>query len=352
MTNLRYLGMTPKSQSDWVEQMHESKYLELGIDFYNAGEAVELLEQRTADILGKPAAMFFPKGMAAQFAMLKTAESLRSNSNLILHPLSHLAWDERDSYTHLLGMNPIFAGSNESPITAKDLNSIKDPSGTLVIELPLRRAGFRVTPWYELLNIAEWARAHAIHLHMDGARLWESACYLNKTEAEIAALFDTVYVSFYKGIGGMGGAVLAGGKNFIAQCRFWRSRLAADQFTAFPQVITALDGLDNKLKKIPDLVDRAHELAAELSQLNTIEILQPHTNGFILFLDGNIEQLNDKAKQLTEQTELKLFNEVSCYPNSQRLMVELQVGHEHDLITNREIVDYFVALTDSGTSSS
>ena len=44
---------------------------------------------------------------------------------------------------------------------------------------------------------------------MDGARLWESTHYYDKSEAQIAALFDSVYVSFYKGLGGIGGASAA-----------------------------------------------------------------------------------------------------------------------------------------------
>ena len=45
---------------------------------------------------------------------------------------------------------------------------------------------------------------------MDGARLWECTPYYGRTLAEIAGLFDTVYVSFYKGLGGLAGSALAG----------------------------------------------------------------------------------------------------------------------------------------------
>jgi threonine aldolase len=39
--------------------------------------------------------------------------------------------------------------------------------------------------------------------HLDGARLFESATGYGRPLAEIAALFDTVYVSFYKGLGAL-----------------------------------------------------------------------------------------------------------------------------------------------------
>ena len=60
-------------------------------------------------------------------------------------------------------------------------------------------------------NSPRAARARGIRLHMDGARLWEAReAYAPRTHAEICALFDSVYVSFYKGIGALAGAALAG----------------------------------------------------------------------------------------------------------------------------------------------
>jgi len=45
-------------------------------------------------------------------------------------------------------------------------------------------------------------------LHMDGERLWEAAVGYGKPLNEVAAGFDSAYVSLYKGIGGLGGTIL------------------------------------------------------------------------------------------------------------------------------------------------
>jgi threonine aldolase len=56
---------------------------------------------------------------------------------------------------------------------------------------------------------------------MDGARLWEAAPFYastaSKSIADIAALFDTVYVSFYEGLGAIAGCCVAGDKETIEQ---------------------------------------------------------------------------------------------------------------------------------------
>jgi len=42
---------------------------------------------------------------------------------------------------------------------------------------------------------------------MDGARLWETKAFYKKSYKQICKGFDSVYVSFYKGISGLTGAV-------------------------------------------------------------------------------------------------------------------------------------------------
>ena len=66
----------------------------------------------------------------------------------------------------------------------------------------------------ELRAISAWCREQAIPLHFDGARLWEAAAGYGIAEAELASLADSVYVSYYKGLGGMGAAMVAGNSTF------------------------------------------------------------------------------------------------------------------------------------------
>ena len=115
-------------------------------------------------------------------------------------------------------------------------------------------------------------------------------------------------------------------------------------FTSFPQIISALDGLDNKRPKINTLVERSKEVAKALSSLSALTIPEPHTNGFLVFLKGDKDKLNHEVKSLTEQTGLTLFREISYYPNSKELIAEVQIGHAHEQITTDEIVNYFEAL--------
>eukprot|EP00966_Prymnesium_polylepis_P163888 3789146-Prymnesium_polylepis.1 len=106
------------------------------------------------------------------------------------------------------------------------------------MEVPHRELGCASPPWEELEALSALAREYNCPLHMDGARLLEIAPYYGRTAAEVAALFDTVYVSFYKGLGAMTGAMLLGDAAFIAATKPWRRRLGGNPYTVLPYALS------------------------------------------------------------------------------------------------------------------
>ena len=83
----------------------------------------------------------------------------------------------------------------------------------IVLEVPTRELGCIVPTWEELLAMRALADAYGVPMHLDGARLWEAAPYYAEgghTIADVCAMFDSVYVSFYKGLGALSGAMLLG----------------------------------------------------------------------------------------------------------------------------------------------
>ena len=341
---MRNLGMPRDTQKQSLTQLLASVYADGPIDVYNQEGRVRELEQRVARLLNKPACLFFPKGTVAQLCALKVSAEQRENDKLVLHSMSHMVLDEDDAYQTLLGLKGITVGDHTSPFTMQDVAAIKETFATLCVELPIRRAGFKLTQWDQLALMSQWCKTKHIHFHMDGARLWESTSYYKRTEADICALFDSVYVSLYKGLGAIGGAVLAGETNFIERCKVWRSRLGGNAFTSFPMVIGALEGLDNRLKHMPEWVRRAKKIASLLEQFPQLEINTPQTNGFFVFIEGNIKQLTEKATKLNQAMGIKLFNQFCAFPKTTKLMIEIQVGVNHGEISDQEIVDYFSSL--------
>jgi threonine aldolase len=133
--------------------------------------------------------------------------------------------------------------------------------------------------------------------------------FYQRDHDEIAGLFDSVYVSFYKDLGALAGAALAGDAELVAGARVWQRRHGGNLVTMHPFVVSAELSLDQRLGRIPAFVDHARALAAALSAVEGIEVVPdpPQTPMFHVLLRGDRERLSDAALRLAEQRKVFLF---------------------------------------------
>ena len=148
------------------------------------------------------------------------------------------------------------------PTLASDLALIPEPLGSLTVELPLRDCGYVLPAWEQLTELAAAAAGRGIAFHIDGARVWESAPFLGHDYAQIAGLGDSIYVSLYKGLGGVAGALLAGPEDFVADARRWRLRHGGNLPSLFPIAVAGRLGLARYLPRMPAYVACARQVAA------------------------------------------------------------------------------------------
>ncbi|GAA1862999.1 threonine aldolase family protein [Asanoa iriomotensis] len=271
-------------------------------DLYGDGP-VTALEDRVAALLGTQAAVFFPTGTMAQQVALRFGADRSGGRAVALHPLSHLEQHERQAYAQLSGLRAVWPTTEPRNATGAEIRALAEPVSTVLLELPLRDAGFVLPTWDELGEAAAATRAIGARLHLDGARIWESVPHLGHGLAELAGLADSVYVSFYKTIGGISGAALAGTAELAAYARVWRHRYGGQVFQQWPAALTALAGLDRELPRIPDYVRHARTVATALATLPGARVFPepPHTHRFRLWLPHAADALNDAALALAEE---------------------------------------------------
>ena len=321
----------PPPAAETLQKLAQVGQAEDAIDNYGEGGAVARLEQVTRERLKKDAGLFFIKGVMAQLCVLRAYAEMRGCRNVVIHPLSHMDVDESGALEHAGGLNAIRLG-RYTPFTARMLESVTSPVAAVVVELPLRRAGFLLPDIDDLRAISAWCRARSIPLHFDGARLWESAAGYAVPEAELAALADSVYVSYYKGLGGLGGAMVAGSQAFVESLKVWKTRYGGDLVTAFPQAISNLDGLEHLRPRIPEFVDRARALAAGLAAIPDLIVHpgRPHTNAFQVWLPGHHEKLSNAHRQFARERKAWLFDAFTDAPLAGHSMAEIQIGPASD----------------------
>ncbi|MFG2630082.1 threonine aldolase family protein [Streptomyces sp. NPDC048473] len=283
-------------------------------DIYGDGVVAEL-EKRIADLLGMEAAAFFPTGTMAQQVALRCWAGRTGNSTVALHPLAHPEVHERGALEAVSGLRTVHPTSEPRLPTAQEIRDFAEPFGTMMLELPLRDAGFVLPTWEELEAVVAAARERDAVVHVDGARLWECAPHFGRKLPEITALADSVYVSFYKTLGGISGAALAGPESLIEEARTWRHRYGGQLFQQFPAALAALIGLEQELPQLSSYVAQAKVVAGALAEgFSAADVgwfrvhpEPPHTHQFQVWLPYEADVLTEASVRQAEETGVVLF---------------------------------------------
>lgn len=299
---------------------------ELGIDewdLYGERGAVRQLEAEISELFGLPA-LYFPSGVMAQQAALRIHTDRAASRRVAIPDLSHLILHEEDGPRILQDLEICFLTQGFEAPTATHVEKIPGRIGAVLVELPLREAGCLLPTWAELQELSAACRARKTALHFDGARIWESQPWFGQPLPEIAALADSLYVSFYKGLGGLAGAALLGPQDFIAEARLWRRRLGGTIYKTTAEAVSALLGLRDLLPRIPDAVNWARAFAAELPARITVQPAVPHTNQFKLYAVAEADAVNKRVLDIITEHQISL---PAWYPTREpgRITAEIHV---------------------------
>ncbi|WP_406373669.1 beta-eliminating lyase-related protein [Streptomyces sp. NBC_00647] len=306
---------TLRERLTWLSEAAESVCdLDGRVDMYGDG-LVETLEERVAELLGMEAAVFFPTGTMAQQVALRCWAGRTGDATVALHPLNHPEVHERHAFSQVSGLRPVHVTDAPRLPTAEEVRDFPEPFGALLLELPLRDAGFVLPSWEELTEVVEAARERDAVVHFDGARLWECTPHFGRPLDEIAGLADSVYVSFYKSLGGFGGAAVAGPRTLVDEAKTWRHRYGGMIIQQFPTVLSALIGLERELPRLPEYVAHARVVAGALREGFTeagvpwvrVHPEEPHTHQFQIWLPYEPDVLGDAGLRQTEETRTGLF---------------------------------------------
>lgn len=257
---------------------------EVGDDVFGEDPTVKRLEARVAEILGKEAALFVPSGtMSNQIAILCHTNR---GDELYAGEGSHCIWYESGASAAWSGVQLVELGKG-GLFDAADLEAgIKAraywcPNPRLcVVENTHNRAGGKIFPADTVARIAEVARNNQLALHLDGARIWNAAAATGLAERELALPFDTVSVSFAKGLGAPIGSALAGTRALIERAHRFRKMLGGGMRQVGIIAAGALYGLEHHRARLADdhAAARAFTRIANEGGLKGLSIAEPETN--------------------------------------------------------------------------
>ncbi len=325
-------------------------------DRYGGGALIDAFEEKVAALLGKEAAVYMPSGTMAQQIALRVWSDRVGVPDIAMHPTAHLELHEQRGYARLHRLAATLLGVADRPTLAVDLDACAERIAALLVELPAREIGGQLPTWDELAELVARARARGMFLHMDGARLWEAReAYAPHTYAEVCAHFDSVYVSFYKGIGALSGSMLLGPADFVREARVWRHRHGGMLVQQHATVASAAMRLDAALARMPAYRARAQAMAAALAHVEGLRIrpMPPQVNMFHLHIAADADALAVARDRIAEEDGVWLAQRFAATPTPGWAMTELYVGDNALNVDDATIVAAFrrmLAYAHAGSS--
>ena len=239
---------------------------ELGDDVLGDDPTVIRLQEVVADLLGTEAALFVPSGTMGNQLALKA--QTRMGDQIVLEDGAHIYRYEAGAPAVLSGLLLTCVDAPEGvldwPLVAAALNPDNvhaAPPAVVCLENTHNRAGGRILPQENVIEIAAEAHARGLRVHLDGARLWHTHVATGLSLKELVAPLDSVSVCFSKALGAPVGSVVAGDAGTIARAYRFRKMWGGGMRQSGLLAAACLYALDHHLERLAEDHAMARNLA-------------------------------------------------------------------------------------------
>ena len=281
---------------------------EVGDDVFGEDPTVRHLEEQTADLLGKEAAMFVPSGTMGN--QIGVRIHCGAGEEFLCEAECHILNQEQAASAQFFGVfgrgivaeeHLLTVGHLQDKVRPDDVHYA--PTRMVCLENTHNRGGGRVLPFAEVEKISTWAAACGLARHLDGARLFNAVVASGIAASEWARLFDTISVCFSKGLGAPVGSALVGPHSVMKQARRLRKALGGGWRQAGLLAAAASYALDHHVERLAGDHDHAQILTDAIRQSQRLRLAFPNveTNIVIFDLDPSLGTSAEFCRKLAEK---------------------------------------------------
>ena len=238
---------------------------EVGDDVWGEDPTIRRLEAVVAERLGHEAALFVPSGTMGNQICLRLAAP--PGTECLANEDNHILWYEAAAAPVLSGV-PLHPGPGRGgmlePAAARArvrTATYGVPTSALAVEQTHNRAGGAVQPLEVLEGLRALADEAGLHLHCDGARVWNASVATGIPLDRYGRLFDSLSVCFSKGLGAPVGSAVVGGRDLVARAREVRHLYGGAMRQAGVLAAAALAALEQQVDRLADDHANARALA-------------------------------------------------------------------------------------------
>lgn len=280
----------------------------VGDDAIDVDPTVEKLQQRTAELLGKEAAIYMPSGTMTNQVAVRI--HCKPGDEMICEAGCHIFNYEQAAFAQLSGVAARTVPGEFGVLHVDQLRDLIRPENEhmvrtrlVTIENTHNRGAGRVQPYDNVAAICEWAHERGLRTHLDGARLFNAVAASGIDAREWARHFDTVSVCFSKGLGAPVGSALAGSRESIAEARRHRKLFGGGMRQAGVIAAGALYALEHNRDRLQDDHATAQILADAIRETDGLDLMPEtvDTNIVIFRIEPDLASAADFVAALKQR---------------------------------------------------
>lgn len=280
---------------------------QVGDDVFKDDPTVNKLEEVTAKLFKKEAALFFPSGTMANQVAIKL--HTQPGQQLICDKWAHVYNYEGGGAAFNSGVSCKLIDGERGMFTAaqvaeniSDKNDIHQAETALVsIENTTNKGGGACWDLAEIKNIEQLCKKHDLPMHLDGARLFNALIAKDQQPEHIANFFDTISISLSKGLGCPVGSLLIGSKEHIEKALRLRKIFGGGMRQVGYLAAAGLYAFDHHIKRLAEDHLRAKKIADFLKTCSFIKKVEPIETNIIIFYTLDSIDPQDLVKKLAKK---------------------------------------------------
>jgi threonine aldolase len=278
---------------------------EVGDDVFGDDPSINRLQDRSAELLGKEAALFVPSGTMANQVAIRT--HTEPGDEIVVEAGAHIFLYEGGGFAALSGVSARCVEGVRGILDPADVEAAIRPAGGLshfpntkliALEDTANGGGGTVYPRDVVAAIRDVATRHGLALHLDGARMFDAAVAGGISVGEVARPFDTISFCLSKGLGCPVGSLLVGSRPFIDRAHRFRKMFGGGMRQAGFLAAAGLYALDHHVERLAEDHARARRLAEGLVASGAFTLASPvATNMAYVDTSGPAQPIVERATE-------------------------------------------------------
>jgi threonine aldolase len=261
-----------------TDEMREAmQRAKVGDDGREGDPTVRELEEYSAQLLGKEAALFVVSGTMGNLVPI-LAHTIHGQE-MILERDAHIYWYEVGGMAAVGGLVVNRVPGTDGVMRADDVeaairgDNVHFPrTGLICVENTHNVAGGTCWTVADMAAVKKVAEKRGIPVHLDGARIFNAAVALGVPAKDIAAQVDSLTFCLSKGLSAPVGAIVAGTKTFIEAAKKKRKMLGGTLRQGGVIAAAGLVAVKTMVNRLAEDHANARALAGKLNAIPGVSV--------------------------------------------------------------------------------